>query len=205
MVLLLVPERTEATMRLFGPAMERQSMQEESVYSAKVRGANRSNLENSLKGTAPDCSSAYVVFAKNHTQSVQLVQERGVAAAIHGVFKRAAGNDQAQQTSTIAITSILQNEPREGLHSCLRDAAIDDVNRFYVLAENPRQYSPMQGHQGRTYFITFTARNSFGSCKGRTTACIPAQGATECSTADGDTLYESTACERLPMMPMIWD
>ena len=176
--------------------------QTESLHSAKATMTSRSATAHSITQFAPNCSSAYVVVVNGQTQGAQHVQQRRVAAAIHGVFEHTAWDTEGQQQPAIAITSILQNEAPHGLHkygACPADAEIDGPNSFSLRAENGRIYSPSQGHQGRMYFIKFTARNGVGSCEGYATACVPEIGATDCRPGDDEPLYDSMSCESWPL------
>lgn len=139
--------------------------------------------------TAPSCSNVYVSIS-SHAGPVKNQQ---VAAAIQGVFKT------PHQTSAITITSILQNEAPYGLHQHDKcpDAQINGGSSFSVRVEHPRSYEDIQAKpKGRTYFISFTARSTAGSCNGVATMCLP-EGS-DCHMHHNEALFDSMSCSLFP-------
>lgn len=188
-------------MRFIGPAARQPRIPKQGDASRTLM-AGRWPLARSISGAVPNCSNAYVVLANGQNQDVQHGQGCRTAA-LHGVFEEASWDAQPQPSSVITITSIIQNEAPLGLYAdsnCPASAEIYGLNSFSLLAENNATYNSWEKHQGRTYFISFTARSSLGFCEGWAVACIPASKATQCSTGDDDALYDSVSCYTWPVM-----
>ena len=105
--------------------------------------------------------------------------------------------DPAGQHIVVAISKIKQNEHayNQHLHDSCPDAQINGLNSLFVRYESSEAGNAGSMHRGRTYLISFVARNEAGfSCDGEVEVCVPSGGHMDCLVTVSDIFYDSTVC-----------
>jgi hypothetical protein len=132
----------------------------------------------------PDCSNAVAdpaaLWPPNHKM---------VSVQIAGVV-----DPDPNDTTTIAITSIFQDEPLNTIGDGNTDVDGDGVGTATASVRAERTGSPQVPGDGRVYHISFVATDTAGAtCTGTVTVCVPHDQGQGASCIDGGPLFDSTA------------
>ena len=159
--------------------------------SGNLRTAD--SLHHRVPEVIPVCNGAYAVLGDPVLPDDRLFGGKSLHISISGV------KDPAGQQPLIAVDSILQNEPPYSQHQqdACPDAEVTGPNSVLLRYEYARlEATSANGLQkGRTYYISFTARNLAGFyCSGMVKACVPFEGQRDCVVTAQDVLHDSRVC-----------